>query len=150
MKKLIAESIAVLFCGCLLLGCGMTYSARQMSSGSNLVAASGPKQPSDIVVFQEGEEPLKPIVKIANIGAHGNAYAKRNELEQRLRIEAAKIGADCVLVTEMKITKDETVGTYGGGLFISDDIQRPHLYGVAARWATAKLGIGNRNKSDPS
>ena len=73
--------------------------------------------------------------------AHGIGYATTETLEQKLSEEAATLKSDVVIVEKFKITNDETVGTYGQGIMLSDSIKRPHLYGIACRSSKIALGI---------
>ena len=125
----------------LLSGCGMSHGARESLPGANVVATSSPRDAESVRLFKDGEQPDKPVIKIAKIGAHGNGYADKSVLEKRLQIEAAKLGADCVIVTGFEVTKDETVGTYSGGMMVSNSIKRPHLYGIACRYTKVSLGF---------
>ena len=99
------------------------------------------KQPEEIEIYQRGTQPDKACIVFAQIGAHGNGYATIDTLENAIKREAAKIGAELVILTEYEVTKDETIGSYGGGMFMADQIQRPHLYGVAAVYSRARLGV---------
>lgn len=132
----------------LLSGCGMSNGARESLPGASVVGTSSPKDPESVRLYKNGEKPEKPVITIAKVGAHGNGYADKTVLEQRLRIEAAKLGADCVIVTNFEVTKDETVGTYSGGMMIANNIQRPHLYGVACRYANACVGFFLNNERE--
>jgi hypothetical protein len=78
-------------------------------------------------LYKEGVRPPKGCIRIASLAAHGNGYATRDTLEDTLREEGERVGADFVVVTGMQVTKDETVGAFGGGIAIADTIQRPHL-----------------------
>ena len=46
----------------------------------------------------------------------------------------------------MEISSDETVGIYNQGIMMADTVKRPHLYGIAFRWATATIGIAYDKK----
>ena len=93
-----------------------------------------------IEVFTKDTPPNKPIVVIANVAAHGNGYATNETLKETIKKETAKIGGELVILTERNISKDETIGSYGSGLYMANQIQRPHLYGVAAVYSKVKLG----------
>ena len=98
--------------------------------------------PSHVRLFKDGVRPNSPCARVAKIAAHGNGYATRETLERTLREEASKLGADIVFVGKGEVTKDETVATYGGGIALANQIQRPHLYGIACRSSkVAGLGV---------
>lgn len=96
-------------------------------------------------IYRNGDLPKRPIIRIAQVGAHGNGYATEETLEQALVKEALKVNADCIILTNREVSKDETIGSYGGGIFMANSIQRPHLYGIACKYAKVSLGI-NANK----
>ncbi|MCV6795661.1 PDZ domain-containing protein [Achromobacter ruhlandii] len=100
-----------------------------------------------IDVFSNGMIPQRPIVRIASIGAHGNAYADNKTLRGKMEQEALSLGADCLIIVGGEISKDETIGSYGGGVFTSNQIQRPHLYGVACKYAQVGLGLQANSKT---
>ena len=83
-----------------------------------------------------------------HVAAHGIGYATTETLEQKLSEEAATLKSDVVIVEKFKITNDETVGTYGQGIMLSDSIKRPHLYGIACRSSKIALGIKYDHKED--
>jgi membrane-associated protease RseP (regulator of RpoE activity) len=122
------------------LGCALASPQSQLLPPAHFVGARTPKHESAVKLFREGEMPGRPWIRIAAVAAHGNGYADRETLEGTLIEEAATLGADLVLVTASEVTKDETIGTYGSGVMMANQIQRPHLYGVACRWATARIG----------
>lgn len=106
------------------------------------------RQANDIEIYKQGSLPSKGVVYIANVAAHGNGYATIDTLENTIKEEAAKVGAELVVLTKYQVSKDETVGSYSGGMFMSNQIQRPHLYGLAGVYSKVTLGIvveGNGN-----
>jgi predicted metalloprotease with PDZ domain len=125
----------------LALGCAMAWPKSQLLPPSDFLGPNRPIPEESVRLFREGETPQRAVVRIAAVAAHGNGYATRETLENTLIKEAARLGAEVVVVTQSEVTRDETVGSYGGGIMIADQIQRPHLYGVACRWATASMGI---------
>ena len=128
------------------VGCSMARGVNELLPGAQFSKPVA-SNPSQVRVFKNGAMPKSPCIMVANIAAHGNGYATMETLEQTLLEEAATLRADTVIVLKHEITKDETVGAYGGGIMMADSIQRPHLYGVACR--TAKVGLGiniNRTK----
>jgi predicted metalloprotease with PDZ domain len=106
------------------------------------------KRANEIQIYKQGTLPEKPCVYIANIGAHGNGYANTTTLENAMKKEAARIGAELVMLTEYQVSKDETVGSYGNGMFMSQQIQRPHLYGVAAVYSKVRVGVVVENNGN--
>ncbi|MGE4498547.1 MAG: PDZ domain-containing protein [Deferribacterales bacterium] len=139
MKILIL--ITTLFCSLVLLGCGTAIAQYDLLPPAYSLQPLKPKAESDVTLLKENEKPKKTFIRTATIGVHGNGYADRVLLESKLVKQAAELGADFVIVTEMQITKDEVVGTYGYGMFMSSQIQRPHLYGVAGVWSKVAMGI---------
>jgi hypothetical protein len=124
----------------ILSGCGM---ANAVSEPLPLAgqAPRASRQPEEIEIYKNGTTVQKGIIPIASIGSHGNGYANMATLEDAMRKKAAEIGADAVMVTKYEVTKDETVGSYSGGFFTSQQIQRPHLYGVAVVYSRVRMGL---------
>lgn len=121
-------------------GCAMATGAKEMHPSARY-ADLRRKTATEIMVYNANSGDIPPSIRVANLGAHGNGYANDQVLIQKLKEEAAAIGADMVVVYHKEITKDETIGTYGGGMFIADQIQRPHMYGVAYVYAKSTIGI---------
>jgi membrane-associated protease RseP (regulator of RpoE activity) len=127
-----------------LTGCSMARGVHEdlppaaYATGSSTAAGH-------VDVFKDGDLPKRPVIRIAKVAAHGNGYATQATLEETLVQEAKKVNADCLVITASNVSKDETIGTYGGGLFSSAQIQRPHLFGVACKYAQVRLGI-NQDK----
>lgn len=121
-------------------GCGMANAVSEPLPLANKVNRAN-KLANEIEIFKQGTVPEKGVIYIANIGAHGNGYTNIDTLENAMKKEAAKIGAELVILTEYQVSKDETVGSYSGGMFMSQQIQRPHLYGVAAVYSKVRVGI---------
>jgi hypothetical protein len=135
-----AASLTVLVAVVLIGGCGAANTvSRPLPIASQVQRAN--KQAEEIDLYQTGTSPERACVIFAQIGAHGNGYATMDTLENAMKKEAAKIGAELVILTEYEVTKDETIGSYGGGMFMANQIQRPHLYGLAAVYAKARLGV---------
>lgn len=134
-------SLAIVALLPLVLGCAMAWPKSQLLPSAAYLGPNPARTEASVRLFREGEVPQRAVVRIAAVAAHGNGYAVRQTLENTLVKEAAKLGADIVIVTQGEVTRDETVGTYGGGIMITNQIQRPHLYGVACRWASASMGI---------
>ncbi|WP_138922339.1 PDZ domain-containing protein [Hylemonella gracilis] len=120
-------------------GCASASGVHELLPSANYMSSS--QGNGSVDVFRQGESPSRPYVRIAAVAAHGNAYADQATLERVLVQEAQKVGADCVTITGKEISKDEGVGTYGGGIMMSSQIQRPHLYGIACRYSKVRLGI---------
>ena len=100
-----------------------------------------------IDVYKDGYMPKRPVVRIAKIGAHGNGYANNQTLQAKMEQAALAMGADCLVITNGEVTKDETFGTYGGGIWMSDQIRRPHLYGITCKYSQVRLGVQADSKT---
>lgn len=124
----------------IITGCGMARGVHKFNSQAKNAQRVN-KTPMEIEVFTQDNPPLKPVLYIANVAAHGNGYADNNVLLTTLREETSKVGGELVFITNKEISKDEIVGSYGGGLIISNQIKRPHLYGVAGVYSKVKLGV---------
>ncbi len=120
-------------------GCGMAYTVSEPLPLANKVNRAN-KTANEIEIYKQGTVPEKAVIYIANIGTHGNGYANTDTLENAMKKEAAKIGAELVILTQYQVSKDENVGSYSGGMFMSQQIQRPHLYGIAAVYSKVRLG----------
>lgn len=120
-------------------GCGTAVGVHEKLPPASYAADSIRRGP--IEVLRAGETPSRPIIRIANVAAHGNGYADQNLLEETLVKEAEKLNADCLFILGKEVTKDETVGSYSGGIFLASQIQRPHLYGVACKYSKVRVGI---------
>ena len=125
---------------CTLSGCGMANAVSEPLPFASKVNRAA-RTPDNIEIYKQDNIPQKGYIPIANIGVHGNGYANMKTLENAMKKEAAEIGAELVILTEYQISKDETIGSYGNGLYMSEQIQRPHLYGVGAVYSKVMLGI---------
>lgn len=132
--------ISMLVITCFLSGCQTANTVKKMLDVSNGMLLQQ-VSPENVAVLKGKEAPKKSATKIAEIGAHGNAYAKREFLEEQLKQEAAKIGADFIYVSDIQMSKDETVAVYGDGILLAEQVQRPHLYAYAYKYSKVKLGI---------
>ncbi len=140
MKREAIILISFVLIAAILTGCATATGRHEILPSAQYVSKTS--APTSIVkIYHQGERPQRPVIRIASVAAHGNAYATIEILEETLRKEAAKVGADCVIVIGREITKDETVATYGGGIMLADSIKRPHMYGIACRYAKIQLGI---------
>mgnify|MGYP001581604637 CR=1 FL=1 len=137
----IGFTLATLFCcSCLVSGCAMAWGKHEFTPVARYVTA--PENCNNHVdIFRKGETSKRPGYRIAAVAAHGNGYANQETLEKTILEEANKVCADFVIITAGEVTKDETIGTYSGGIMIANQIQRPHLYGIAYRYAKVALGI---------
>ncbi len=97
--------------------------------------------PEDVELFKIGETPPKPCVRIASVAAHGNGHATMQILENKIKEESGKLGADLVILTQLQTTNSGTVGSYGGGIMTTTIVNTPHLYGVACMYSKVLLGI---------
>jgi hypothetical protein len=124
----------------LLAGCGTATGVHEKLPPANYVSLNEAKT-GPIEIIRQGETPSRPTIRIANVAAHGNAYADLAKLEATLIREAESLNADCLYILGKEVTKDETIGSYGGGFFSSSQIHRPHLYGIACKYAKVRLGL---------
>ena len=125
-----------------LTGCAMAWPANKPTPlWEGQIGAAGCAEPK---LLRQGETPPASYM-LANLGAHGNGYATMPTLEGTLLKEGQKFCADYVLVVNDEVTKDETIGSYSGGLMMASQIQRPHLYGVALRKVKGTLGLHMEN-----
>lgn len=123
-----------------LAGCAMAQGAYEDLPPAALVTGSSNVN-GRIDLYRDGQMPPRPIIRIAKLAAHGNAYATQETLEATLIEEARKVNADCVIEVAENVTNDGTVGAYGGGFFSSSVIRKPHLYGIACKYSKVRLGI---------
>jgi S1-C subfamily serine protease len=136
-----AAILSVLFAILPVAGCSMAWPASEMLPPASVVGRRVPVPPASVRIYREGTRTDRPIVQIAKVAAHGNGYATRATLEKTLVQQAAQLGADAVVIVGQETTKDETVGSYGGGIVIANQIQRPHLYGIAVVWQKVRVGV---------
>ncbi len=123
-----------------LTGCGMARGVHEL----NYLAKTTPKtnkSPMEIEVFTNDSPPSRAVIFFAKVAAHGNGYANNAVLLTTLKQETSKIGAELVFITNKEISKDEVIGVYGDGIMMSNQIKRPHLYGVAGVYSKVKIGI---------
>jgi len=76
-------------------------------------------------------------VLLAKLLAKGDPYTTRDTLENSLRFEGAKVGADFVLVTGYKEIEDNSTphfAEYGAGIPIADDVR---IY-ICLAWPAAQ------------
>lgn len=125
----------------LLSGCATAVGYHDMLPPSKHYTNLAPTPPGEVDLFQKGDAPAKPCVRIATIAVHGNGHATKHLLEDKLTEEAGKLGADLVIVTQYQVTNDQSIGTYGGGIMTSTRINTPHLYGVACKYSRVLLGV---------
>ncbi|MGE4267175.1 MAG: PDZ domain-containing protein [Deferribacterales bacterium] len=140
MRKILFIIILLLYL-MVLSGCGAAVAKYDLLSPQRNIPDLFPKDPASVVIVRENEKPELGIIRIANIGVHGNGYADRALLENKLIQQAAYLGADVVVIVGSEVTRDETVGIYNQGVFTSSQVQRPHLYGVAGVWSKVIIGI---------
>lgn len=123
------------------INCSMAISRHQLLPASKCYTDNEIKKAEEIDILRDGEPAKKPIVRIAKVVAHGNGFATMETLESKLKEVTASLGGDLVYVTQYQVTNDETIGSYGSGLMISEQIKRPHLYGIACRYSKVRLGV---------
>lgn len=123
-----------------MTGCGMARGVYELRPPASNIQKSN-KTENEIQVFTLDNQPTKPVVYLANVAAHGNGYADNNVLLATLKKEASKVGAELVIITNKEISKDEIISSYGGGIMMSNQISRPHLYGIAGVYSKVKIGI---------
>ena len=124
----------------ILSGCGMARGVHEYNSAAKNTPKAH-KSPVEIEVYTQDNPPPKPVIYIANVAAHGNGYADNNVLLTTLKEETSKAGAELVFITNKEISKDEIIGSYSGGIMMSNQIKRPHLYGVAGVYSKVRIGI---------
>jgi hypothetical protein len=130
-----------------LNGC-LAWGKHELLPPAQYVSPLVPLPADSVHLYREGEMPKRACIRIAKVAAHGNAYATSETLEDAIRFEAASIGADYVAIISQQVTKDETISSFSGGwgwgsmwgTAISEQIQRPHLYGIACRSAAVRFG----------
>ncbi|NIB41783.1 hypothetical protein HBA55_19410 [Pseudomaricurvus alkylphenolicus] len=137
--------IFAVFSAMLLGGCAAATGVSKTVPESAHLVGSADLTAEQIQVFHQSSPPNKPYIPVANVAAHGNGYATEEVLVGTLKKEAAKVGAELVILTGSEITKDETVGSYGGGMYVASQIRRPHLYGVAAVYSKVSIGLRTEN-----
>jgi hypothetical protein len=123
-----------------LSGCAMAWGRHELTPLGHYASASVQCN-NPIEIMRKGEALKKPAYRVAALGAHGNGYADQNTLEKTLIEEARKVCADLVMITGSNVSRDETIASYGGGVMVADKIRRPHLYGVAYKYAKTSIGI---------
>lgn len=106
-----------------------------IGSGSHLCPRQGlavgsfeHKDPSAVSLIKQGVKPPKSCVRLAQLSAKGDPYTTRETLENSLKFERAKVGADFVLVTGHKEIEDNNTPhfvEYGAGIPIADDVKNP-------------------------
>jgi len=133
-------AIAVCLGAVVLSGCSMAWGVHQSlpyaPQVSGALSTSG-----HVDVYRDGDRPRRPIILIAKLGANGNGYATDDTLVKTLVKEAQKVDADCLVITNSSVSRDETVGSYGGGLLFTSQIKRPHLYGIACKYSKVIAGL---------
>ncbi|WP_392343209.1 PDZ domain-containing protein [Pseudoalteromonas prydzensis] len=147
MESVISKAVrltTVFFILTVMTGCGMARGVHEVNSLANAVPKAN-KLAVEIEVFTQDNPPLKPVLFIANVAAHGNGYADKNVLIDTLKEEASKVGAEFVFITNQEISNDEVIGSYGNGVMISNQIKRPHLYGLAGVYSKVRLGANIAN-----
>jgi hypothetical protein len=126
-------------------GCGGIAASRYVMLPPGLATGTpDPRDPSGVSLLKQGVKPPKSCVRLAKLWIKGDPYTTREALENRLRFEGAKVGADFVLVTGHKEIEDNSTphfAEYGAGIPIADDVKNPYLFGLACRAASAGLGV---------
>ncbi|CAJ4429108.1 Predicted protease with the C-terminal PDZ domain [Burkholderia pseudomallei] len=123
-----------------LTGCSMARGVHEDLAPAALVTGSV-NTTGHVDLYRDGQLPQRPIIRIAKVAAHGNSYATKETLEATLVDEALKLNADCVIIAGANVTDDGTIGSYGGHIFSSAVIRKPHLYGIACKYSKVRLGI---------
>lgn len=123
-------------------GCAMTVQQHEMLPSAKYLPPSPPIDPGRVELLKKGETAKRPVVMIAKIVSRGNAYASTQLLEEGLRAEAAKLGADVVGVVGTEITKDQSISVhYGYGVWGTQQISTPHMYGIAGKYTNVWIGV---------
>lgn len=124
-----------------LTGCGIARGQHKLlPETANLIPPKSLQSETEVQVFMGDARPKMGCVKIAAVIANGNAYATQDNLIEALKAETFRVGADAVVVIESGQTS-KTVGTYGGGIALAEQINFPHLIGVACRTGSIWHGI---------
>lgn len=132
--------VLCLIAASIISACGLANGRYDMTS----IEVPGPKESrswKDVPAFKaDVPTPPPPCIPIAKLYVDGNGYATEETLEEELREQAAEIGADYVMVGDLRITSDETLATYSRGLMLAGQIQRPHQAGLACRASKVSFG----------
>lgn len=133
--------ILIIFMLLMVSGCGFARGQHTLlSETANLLPAKSLQSEAAVQVFTKDTRPKIGCVKVAAVVANGNAYATQEDLIETLKAETFRVGADTVVVVESGQTS-QTVGTYGGGIALAEQINFPHLAGVACRTGSIWHGI---------
>lgn len=125
----------------MLGGCGFATGQHQLlPATANLLPSKSLRSESEVQVFRDGTLPRMGCVKVAAVVANGNAYATPDHLLDALKAETFRVGADAVVVVKSGQTST-TVSTYGGGIALSDQVNFPHIIGVACRTTSIWHGV---------
>ncbi|MCX5646873.1 MAG: hypothetical protein NTZ17_19670 [Phycisphaerae bacterium] len=96
--------------GCIVSGCAMASGVSSSLPLANKVHLAN-KKANEIAIYSEDSLPEKEVVYIADIAAHGNVEANFDTLRNAIKKEAAKIGAELVILTDYQVSKDVDIET---------------------------------------
>ena len=133
----------------IIVGCGQVVAVRHTMLPPAAIGPLEPKDVSGVHLVKQGVRPQEGCVRLAKLSAKGDPYTKTENLEEKLKMEGAKLGADFVLVTGYREIEDNDTPhfvEYGAGIPIADDVMNPYLYGLACR--TSKVHIGAQLSKD--
>ena len=139
MKSLMSF-VALLFCiGAGIFGCA---ASRVVTEDLPVTVQRGAPSAVLVPVFENGyTKPTRAVIPFAQMGAHGNGYATRDSLKRDLSLKAAKLGADCVWVSNSEVKNAGTVTSYGNGFAMSEPVQCLSMYGQACVWSPVRVGL---------
>ena len=141
----IAAPFLLLLSFIVVSACGFARGQHQLLTTADLIQAKTLRNASDVQVFHGEARPKYGCVKTATVVANGNGYATQDDLVDALKKETVRVGADVVIVTSSGYTSMK-VGTYGGGIALSQQIEYPYLNCVAC--ITGSIWHGVRLAAD--
>lgn len=139
--------ILLILSALLISGCAMAMGRHEWLETSRIINPIT-VSPWHVKLYERGAVPKVPCVRVASLRAGGNGYARTETLHETLKEEAAKVGADAVLVTDRGVSYGGSVGSYGAGIAISQPLGWPWMTGVACRSAQVDLGFRYDHEKD--
>lgn len=124
----------------LVSGCAAVRTVHEMSPVANVYTKRDFN--SQVEVYDQSNPANLPLICFANIGAHGNGYAKYLDLVNAIKEETGKLGGAKALITGAEQNANSSVTTHlGYGIYTTNKIITPSLYGRACNVAKVSLGI---------
>lgn len=130
-----------------MIGCGIARGSHTMLDTAGLLPPSKMASVADVQVFQAGSWPKTSGVVTANLVANGNGYASEQDLMDALKLEAFRVRANILIVDGQIGTTSMTVGSYGGGIALANQVYFPYKHGVAFRSGQVWHGIRFKDAS---